>query len=214
MRESIARRRLLRGGAGLGLAVLAWGTMGVSGCTVLSNVNTPTPLYDLRPRVDLPAGLPKVQWQLVVAQPNTSADLDTSRIALRRDSNVTEYFANAAWVDNVPNMVQSKLIEAFDQSGSVAVGRDVASLVPDYVLQIEIWDFQAEYGGPVAGAHIRMTGKLVRMSDRKIVSTIAVENKAQSGGTDMQQVVAAFDKALGPTLVQLVTGTLKAVPAS
>jgi len=214
MRDSIARRRLLRAGAGLGLAAILPGMMSVSGCTVLNNVNTPTPLYDLKPEVDLPAGLPKVQWQLVVAQPNTSADLDTSRIALRRGGNVTEYFASAAWVDNVPNLVQSKLIQAFDQSGCVAVGRDVASLVPDYVLQIDVWDFQAEYGGPVAGAHIRITGKLVRMSDRKIVSTIAVENKAQSTGTDMQQVVAAFDKAFGPVLAQLVTATLKAVPAS
>jgi cholesterol transport system auxiliary component len=210
MQESIARRRLLRRGAGLGLAVLA----GLPGCTVLNNVNTPTPLYDLKPRVDLPAGLPKVQWQLVVAQPNASADLDTARIALRRGGNITEYFANAAWVDNVPSMIQSKLIQAFEQSGSVAVGRDVASLVPDYVLQIELWDFQAEYGGPVAGAHIRLTGKLVRMSDRRIVATITAENRAQSGGTDMQQVIAAFDSALGPVLAQLVAGTLKAVPAS
>src|SRR5262245_27534992 len=115
MRKSIARRRLLRAGAGLGLAAAFPGMMAVSGCTVLNNVNAPTPLYDLKPQVVLPAGLPKVQWQLVVAQPNASADLDTARIALRRNGNVTEYFANAAWVDNVPNLVQSKLIQAFDQ---------------------------------------------------------------------------------------------------
>lgn len=207
MGKSFSRRSLLRAGGGLALA------SAVGGCTVLNGVNTPTPLYDLKPQVDLPADLPKVKWQLVVAQPNANADLDTARIALRRGGNVTEYFANAAWTDNVPNLVQSRLIQAFDQSGCVAVGRDVASLVPDYVLQIELWDFQAEYGGPVAGAHVRMTAKLISMSDRKIVATITAENKAQSGGTDMPQVVAAFDKALGPVLAQVVVGTLKAVPA-
>jgi len=212
IQHSLSRRRMLRGSFRLG--VVAAGTASVAGCTVLTAVNTPTPLYNLKPELSLPTGLPKVLWQLVVAVPNANADLDTSRIALRRGSNVTEYFASAAWIDNVPNLVQSKLLEAFEQSGAVAVGRDVASLVPDYVLQVEIWDFQAEYGGPAAGAHVRMTAKLVRMSDRKIVDTISAEQKAQSSGTDMQQVIAAFEKALGPVLSQIVVGTLKAVPTS
>jgi len=209
---ALSRRRLLRASIGLGISAAVG--PGLSACTVLTTVNTPTPLYNLKPQVDLPAGLPKVRWQLVVAQPNADADLDTARIALRRSGNVTEYFANAAWVDNAPNLVQSKLIEAFEQSGSVAVGRDVSSLIPDYVLQVELRDFQAEYGGPVAGAHVRITAKLVRMSDRKIVDTINAEQKAQSSGTDMQQVISAFQQALGPVLTQIVTGTLKAVPAS
>lgn len=212
MQDSIPRRDVLRIGLGLGLGAIA--ATGLSGCTVLNSVNTPTPLYDLKPKVDLPAGLPKVPWQLVVDQPNADADLNTSRIALRRSGNVTEYFANAAWIDNVPNLLQSKLLEAFEQSNCVAVGRDIASLVPDYVLQVELRDFQAEYGGAVAGAHIRLTAKLVRMSDRKIVNTINAEQKAQSSGTDMSQVIDAFQQALGPVLTQVVVGTLKAAPAS
>jgi len=210
MRASISRREALRAGLGWG----AVGIVGLSGCTVLNNVNTPTPLYDLKPKVDLPAGLPKVSWQLVVAQPNADADLDTARIALRRNTNITEYFASAAWIDNVPNLLQSKVLEAFEQSGCVAVGRDIASLIPDYVLQIELRDFQAEYGGSVAGAHIRLTANLVRMSDRKIVDTINAEGRAQANGTDMSQVITAFEQALGPVLTQVVVGTLKAVPAS
>jgi cholesterol transport system auxiliary component len=212
MQHPLSRRRLLRDGIGFGALVCAAASL--NACTVLTAVNTPTPLYDLKPELSLPPGLPKVTWQLVVSEPNTSADLDTSRIALRRSGNVTEYFANAAWTDNVPNLVQSTLLQAFEKSGAVAVGRDVSSLVPDYVLQTEIWDFQAEYGGPVAGAHVRMTAKLVRMTDRKIVQTISVEQKAQSNGTDMQQVISAFEKALGPALTQIVSETLKAVPTS
>jgi cholesterol transport system auxiliary component len=212
MQGSISRRHLLHTGLSLGLSVV--GAAALPACSVLTNVNTPTPLYDLKPKVDLPADLPKVTWQLVVAQPNADADLDTARIALRRNSNVTEYFANAAWIDNVPNLLQSKLLEAFEQSGRVAVGRDIASLVPDYVLQIELRDFQAEYGGAVAGAHIRLTAKLVRMSDRRIVQTINAEGKAQASGSDMPQVIFAFEQALGPVLTQVVVGTLKSAPAS
>jgi len=202
----LSRRSLLRAG------VVAAGGFGLSACSVLQAANAPLPLYTLRPQLTFDPPPPKVSWQLVVSAPNADADLDTSRIALRRSNGVTEYFANAAWIDNAPNLVQSKLIEAFEKTGSVAVGRDVGGLLPDYVLQTELWDFQAEYGGPAAGAHIRVSAKLVRMTDRKIVTTINAEQRAKATGTDMLQIVAAFQSALGPVLQQVVMETLTAVP--
>ena len=208
--QNISRRALFRGAMLTG-AVTAGG-IGLMGCTVLSNVNNPVPLYNLRPQITFDTPLPKVDTQLVVSVPNADADLDTARIALRRSTGVTEYFANAAWIDNGPNLIQSKLLEAFEKTGSVAVGRDVAGLIPDYVLQSELRDFQAEYeNGSFVGAHIRLTVKLVRMSDRKIVSIINAEQKVKASGTDILQVVAAFEAALAPVLEQVVTGTLKAM---
>jgi cholesterol transport system auxiliary component len=209
--QNISRRALLRGALTAG-ALTAGG--GLMGCTVLSNVNTPVPLYNLRPQITFDTSLPKVDTQLVVSVPNADADLDTARIALRRSTGVTEYFANAAWTDNGPNLIQSKLIEAFEKTNSVAVGRDVAGLIPDFVLQSELRDFQAEYeNGSFVGAHIRLTAKLVRMSDRKIISIINAEQKVKASGTDILQVVAAFEAALAPVLKQIVTETLKAMQA-
>jgi cholesterol transport system auxiliary component len=196
-------------------SALTAGSFALIGCTVLGNVNTPVPLYNLRPKISFAQPLPKVNWQLVVSVPNADADLDTARIALRRSTGVTEYFANAAWTDNGPNLVQSKLIEAFEETQSVAVGRDVAGLIPDYILQSELRDFQAEYAnGSFVGAHIRLTAKLVRMADRKIVATINAERKVKASGSDILEVVAAFEAALAPVLEQIVTGTLQAMPTS
>ncbi len=207
MNEAISRRLLL-----CRTGILTGAVAVLPGCGVLTNVNQQVPLYNPKPQLSFDASLPKVSWQLVISTPNADADLDTARIALRRSTGVTEYFANAAWIDNVPNMLQSKLVEAFEKTGSVAVGRDVGGLMPDYVLQTDIRDFQAEYGGPVAGAHIHVVAKLVRMTDRKIAATINADQRATSSGTDMLQVVSAFQQALGSVLTQIVTGTLTAVP--
>jgi cholesterol transport system auxiliary component len=205
--ERISRRMLL-----MRSGMVAFGSAALSSCTVLSNVDTQVPLYSLKPQLNLDPSLPKVSWQLVISAPNADADLDTARIALRRNAGITEYFANAAWIDTVPNMLQSKLLESFERTGCVAVGRDTGGLIPDYILQTELRDFQAEYGGTVAGAHIRLVAKLVRMTDRKIIRTIDANQRAKSSGTDMSQVIAAFQQALGPVLSQIVNQTLTAVP--
>ena len=62
---------------------------------------------------------------MTVAEPEAAASLDTPRIALSRTATTMEYFANAAWNDRVPLLVQGLLIQALDNSGRIlGVGRD------------------------------------------------------------------------------------------
>src|SRR4051812_29752381 len=88
----------------------------------------PTPmqpqLYLLRPDIAAPMGMP-VRWRLSVGTPDASASLDTERIALSRSATTMDYFANAAWTDRVPAMVQRLLVQTFDASNRIiAVDRD------------------------------------------------------------------------------------------
>jgi cholesterol transport system auxiliary component len=182
----------------------------LAGCGLVPDVNKPLTLYTLNPKLALkeqPAG---VAWQLVVAEPAAERDIDTTRIALSRKANLIEYFADGNWSDTAPNVVQAKLIEAFEATNAiVAVGRDAAGLKPDYILQSDLRDFQAEYteGGPPI-AHIRMIAKLVQMPDRRITRTVSAEASAPASGKDVAAIVVAFEQALGQVLSQVVTGIL------
>jgi cholesterol transport system auxiliary component len=202
----IARRHLvLMLGAGTALG----------GCAgLLPKVNEPIPLYTLTAVKQYDQSLPKVDWQLVVGTPVASADLDTTRIALTREPGVVEYFAKGAWADNAPILLQSKLIESFEASGSiVAVGRDAAGLRPDYVLQSELRDFEAEFdGGDVPTVHLRLAAKLVRMPDRRIVTSVTVDQQVPSAGASLNQIVDAFDRAAGEAFEQVVVKVLTAEP--
>lgn len=187
----------------------------VGGCAgILPQVNEPIPLYTLTAVRQFDQALPKVDWQLVVGTPVASADLDTTRIALTRSPGVIEYFANGTWADNAPILLQTKLIESFEASGSiVAVGRDAAGLRPDYVLQSELRDFQAEYdGGGAPTARLRMAAKLVRMPDRRIVANVSIEQRVPADGPSLNQIVAAFDRAAGEAFEQVVVRVLTAQP--
>jgi cholesterol transport system auxiliary component len=148
---------------------------------------------------------------LVVGTPVASADLDTTRIALTRSPGVVEYFAGGAWADYAPVLLQNKLIESFEASGAiVAVGRDAVGLRPDYVLQSELRDFQAEFTGAAPVAHLRLTVKLVRMPDRRIIANVAIDQRAPAGGGSLPEIVSAFDRAASEAFQAVVVRVLTA----
>lgn len=181
----------------------------LSACGVIPKVNEPVPLYTLTAVKQFDRSLPQVDWQLVVGTPVASADLDTTRIALTRSPGVVEYFAKGAWADNAPILLQDKLIESFEASGAiVAVGRDAVGLRPDYVLQSELRDFQAEFTGGAPTAHLRLAAKLVRMPDRRIVATVNSEQRVPAGGGSLAEIVDAFDRAASQAFEEVVVGVL------
>lgn len=197
------------------LVLILGASTALGGCAgLLPSVNQPIPLYTLTAVRRFDQSLPKVDWQLVLGIPVASADLDTTRIALTRTPGVIEYFAKGAWADNAPILLQTKLIESFEASGGiVAVGRDAAGLRPDYVLQSELRDFQAEYdGGDIPTVHLRLAAKLVRMPDRRIVASATIEQRVPSAGTSLAEIVAAFDRAAGEAFEQVVVKVLTAKP--
>lgn len=195
----ISRRHfVLAGGAALG------------GCGVIPKVNDPVPLYTLSAVSEFGQSLPKVDWQLVVGTPVASADLNTTRIALTRSPGVIEYFANGAWADYAPVLLQGKLIESFEASKAVSVGRDAVGLRPDYVLHSDLRDFQAEYAGAAPTAHLRLSAKLVRMPDRRIVANILSEQKLPAAGNSLAEIVAAFDRAAAQAFEEVVVKVLTA----
>jgi cholesterol transport system auxiliary component len=188
---------------------------GLAGCGIVPDVNKPVKLYTLKRPEGMARSfndLPKVNWQLVVAEPVAQRDIDTTRIALTRTPNVIEYFADGSWADTAPNLVQAKLIETFEETNSItAVGRDAAGLKADYVLQSELRDFQAEYAADgVPKAHVSLTAKLVQMPERRIVRTMSRGASTAAAGRDLPSVVAAFQSALDEVTSDIVMDVFSA----
>lgn len=208
-KQSITRRTaLLMGSAGL----LSTGLL--SACNVIPEVDKPLNLYSLSPKVGAVSAPSTLDWQLVVAEPKAGADLATNRIALTRSANRIEYFAEGVWSDAAPALVQSKLIEAFeDVVPQLAVGRDSAGLKPDYILQSELRDFEAVYAGSGGEALVRITAKLVKMPERKIVKSISAEARQPASGAGLPGIVGAFEAALAQVFDKLI-GEILAAPQS
>jgi cholesterol transport system auxiliary component len=203
---AIGRRQAVRT---IGLAMMA----ALPACGVFPKVNEPVNLYTLTPKTTFPDTLPKVDWQLVVETPISAASLDTPRIALQRTPLTFEYYADSAWTDNAPAMVQTLLIESFESTGQIpAVGREAIGLRPDFILKTDLREFEAIYrdNNPVPTVWVRMNAKLVKMPERRIVASKTFATEMPAAGTTLQHVVEAFDEALGKVLKDIVIFTVAA----
>lgn len=202
MQETRPTRRILL----LGTAAAA-----LAGCSGLPLSGPAPQLYTLSPKSTFPPDLPAAGWQLAVDRPTSPAGLATTRIAVARGPHAIDYYAGARWIDDAPNMVQRLLIESFENSGRVVgVGHDLVSVRPDFVLQSELREFQAHYGeaGQVPTVNVRIGVRLIRMPQRHIVASAAMEHLAPAPDNRMASIITTFDHALGKVLRDIVTWTL------
>jgi len=199
---SLFRRRAL-------LAVTA-SALALSACeAVLPGRGPPPRLYRLTPKSTY-SDVPTVDWQLVVEPPNAQASVDTPRIGLMRSPVRFDYYAQANWVDRAPLMIQTLMIESFDNSGAiVGVGRESIGLRPDYVLKSELREFQAHVEEDGHRVNVALHVRLVQMPERQIVASAEFENSLLASPDTLDTVITAFDRALGAVLKDIVIWTLE-----
>lgn len=170
----------------------------------------PPTLYRLTPKSTFNEDLPSVGWQLVLEVPVSDAGLSTTRVALQRAPTQLEYYARSSWSDRAPLMVQTLMIESFENSHRiVAVGRESVGLRADFILKSELREFQAEYfDGSVPSVRVAINAKLVQMPRRTIIGSQSFEAVAPAEANTMDDIIAAYDDALGTVLKHLVAWTL------
>ena len=188
-------------------------SLGLAGCEgLIPKLGGPAPnLYTLTPKNTFAEDLPKVGWQLVVEEPVASGGLNIDRIALRATPTELKYFARARWTERAPRMVQTLMVESFENSGAiVAVGRKAIGLRSDYNLKTDLREFQAEYFDPdgIPTVRVRVNAKLVKQPMRAIIASRTFEGTMKAEGKDIRQVIQAFDEALGKVLRHTVEWTL------
>ena len=185
----------------------------LTGCEgILPGLGPPPKLYTLTPKSTFAADLPKADWQLVVEEPLAAGGLNIVRIALRSKPTNLNYFAGAQWTERAPRMVQTLLVESFENSGRIiAVGRQAIGLRSDFSIKSELREFQAEYAQENVAplVRVRLNAKIVKQPRRDIIASANFEAVAQAEANSIDDVVVAFDTALGKVLRQVVEWTLR-----
>ncbi len=195
-----------------------------SGCSIpIPGGGAPPRLYVLTPKSTFPEGLPYAEWQILIEPPVAAAGLSTARIPLQDSPIELRYFTRANWTDFAPKMVQTLMVESFENSKKiVGVGREQIGLRSDFVLKTELREFQAEYKqrlpqdvSTLSGARappvirVRINAKLVKMPRREIVASQTFERKIKAERNSMQAIIGAFDESLGKVLKSIVVWTLE-----
>ncbi len=166
----------------------------------------PPRLFRLTPKSTFDEDLPRVSWQLVVEVPSAPASLNTTRLAILRDAIELDFYASANWDDRAPQMVQSLIVESFENSDRiVAVGPESLGLRSDFVLRTELREFQAQFADsdpPVV--NVELNARMIQMPQRANIGYQRIGQVGPSASDRLEDIVVAFDEALGSVLKRLV----------
>ncbi|MGB8693221.1 MAG: ABC-type transport auxiliary lipoprotein family protein [Steroidobacteraceae bacterium] len=181
------------------------------GCSGLHSDQAATQIYVLAPALPTPAvgasaaGGAAPGATLKVLRPLSVPGLDTDRIALTRSGQRLDYFAHSSWAAPLPELVQSGAIDALRASGRFrAVQSDAAPLEADFLLQLEVRRFHAQYqeDGPPT-VRVQLVATLARRSDRTVLASIVATSDVPASANRLQSVSAAFEAAFSEVLAQL-----------
>jgi len=172
-------------------------------------------LFRLTPTAAAIPQAPPSDAQLVVEPPTASASLDTERIALARGANGFDYFADAAWTDRAPAMLQALIIDSLENAGQIRiVAPPSGELRPDAVLQTDLRQFEAVYqGGDTPTVRVRLDCRLVRMPDRSVLGARSFVGEATPVGNTTPSIVVAFDQAFHAAMTGLAPWAGQNLPA-
>jgi cholesterol transport system auxiliary component len=183
----------------------------VVGCSGLLGGGEPAHLYRVTPQSTYPPNLPHQPVQLLVDVPRAPAGLDSSQIALSRSAVSIDYFADSAWTDRAPLLVQTALLESFENSRAInAIDRESVGLRADFILKTELRHFEAVYdssNGPPT-VWVAINTRLVNPSNRNIVAQSSFERHQTASANNVPSIVASFNEALGGVMKDIVVWTV------
>ncbi|MET0232962.1 MAG: ABC-type transport auxiliary lipoprotein family protein [Rhodanobacteraceae bacterium] len=152
-----------------------------------------------------------VRWQLSIDTPLASDTLDSSRMLVMPSPGALETYRNARWADTTPLLLRSLLIQAFQDSKRIeGVGAVTSAIHGDFLLTIDLYDFETQYAGGAPRATIRLNAKLVDQSLNRVTAARMFESGAPVSGTTAADASVAFEQALNELLPQIVAWSLEA----
>ncbi len=202
---------LLRGAVPL-LGLLAGGCTGLFHSTA-----RPEQIYYLRaPAPSDAAGGAPAGASLRVGHPMADPGLDTSHIILREPDHRMSFYAGSRWPSPVPDVVAALAVQTLRASGNWSSVEDSASPFPsDYLLQITVRRFDADYSGGAAAPEVNVVFECIigRREGRDVVGSFVVSASAPAAANRQADVVGAFEQAVGSALEALRQQAASAVRA-
>jgi cholesterol transport system auxiliary component len=149
--------------------------------------------------------------QLLVADPSALKALDSEQILVRVSGAEIRYLSQSQWSDRLTRVVQSKLVEAFENTGRLAgVGKPGQGLAIDFQLITDVRSFEISAEGGDRGV-VEISAKLLNDRNGTVKAQRVFRAEVPSTGSDNAAYVAALDRAFARVTADIVTWTLQSI---
>jgi cholesterol transport system auxiliary component len=180
-----------------------------SSCSLLGSKGEPITILDPAAKVAPSPDWPQARWSLLVLRPVASQSLDTERIVVRPAPGAMQVYKGAAWSDTAPDLVQTSLLRAFEDSGRIlSVARPGGAVRGEFQLATELRAFDSIYSGASPDAVVEVHARLIRVTDGRAVAARTFRTSEPASGTDVATVSEAFARALAKLDADVVAWTL------
>lgn len=165
--------------------------------------------YVLSPAPAAEANQAPLPIHLTIGRPDMAPGLDTDRIAVLKGQEL-DYYKAARWGSGSAHVVQALLVDSLeDQHLFSSVAAEQARVGSDYMLDVSVRDFQAEYTPDTTApsVNIMFVARLVRVVDRQLVGTFVSQTRSAAASNRMRAVAAAFETAAHQAVIELARKT-------
>jgi cholesterol transport system auxiliary component len=131
---------------------------------------------------------------IIVAEPTTVFALDSERVVVRMANGELTYLPRAQWSDRLPRLLQTRLIQTFENQGRVAVGRPADRLAGAFQLLLDIRAFEAREA--TRDAFVEVAAKLVSSGSGAVAKARLFSAATPVGAIDGAGVSQALDQSL------------------
>lgn len=173
-----------------------------------------TPLYSLASATDLPPPPEHMpNWQLLIPEPQTLMGFNTDKILLAPAPDETLPMENAEWSDNLPVLVQVKILQTFENAGYArSVSRSRDGFANNFELLIDIRNFHVS----TQDGALAEIGFLARLQDQtgEIIASKLFKGTKTANGTDARAYVDALSEVFGKLQLELLEWTTAELAAT
>jgi cholesterol transport system auxiliary component len=141
--------------------------------------------------------------QLAILRPDATLPADSDRIVVRAGPQSIAYLTGAQWVDKLPSLVQSRLIESFQNAHLLReVGRP--GMLADFSLQTSIRRFELDAAR--SEAIVEISAQILGQNGRIIAGRL-FSGTVPVASSDPAVVATALDAALAQVMRDIVIWT-------
>jgi cholesterol transport system auxiliary component len=126
------------------------------------------------------------------------------------------YYIGGRWPGTLPAVVEALTLDTLRASGRWAAVQNSSSAFPsDYILQLVIRRFEADYtGNPnVPEVHVVLDCTIGKRLGREVVATFVAEGSSAATANRLGDVVAAFEDAANKAVGAMAERSSQAAPA-
>jgi phospholipid/cholesterol/gamma-HCH transport system substrate-binding protein len=131
--------------------------------------------------------------QIALPEPTALVAFETQKVLVAPSPGELKPLEEGQWADSVPRLVQTKMVESFENAGFAHVGKAMDGFTPEVQLLLEIRSFDISLAAP-SSARIEISAKWLG-ADGKISAERSFSATASATGVESPAAAAALNDA-------------------